>query len=109
MFSSLLQCQFNTQVTKLNLNDCKLFQFSCLKFRQLTTFTGNFGERNQQAERAMHRFLRFKLQNQNQLVKNETIINFQENKNGMKRKFNRILIGMECVLKWIIQLQIAKE
>ncbi|CAL5997691.1 Hypothetical_protein [Hexamita inflata] len=67
MFSSLLQCQFNTQVTKLNINDCKLFQFSCLKFRQLTTFTGNFGERNQQAERAIHRFLRFKLQNQNQL------------------------------------------
>ncbi|CAL6005290.1 Hypothetical_protein [Hexamita inflata] len=109
MFSSLLQCQFNTQVTKLNINDCKLFQFSCLKFRKLTTFSGNFGERNQQAERAIHRFLRFKLQNQNQLVKKEAIINFQEKKNGTKRKFNRILIGMECVLQWIILLQIANE
>ncbi|CAL5997659.1 Hypothetical_protein [Hexamita inflata] len=109
MFSSLLQCQFNTQVTKLNINDCKLFQFSCLKFRKLTTFSGNFGEQNQQAERAIHRFLRFKLQNQNQLVKNETIINFQENKNCTKHKFNLILVSLECVLKWIIQLQIAKE
>ncbi|CAL6036838.1 Hypothetical_protein [Hexamita inflata] len=108
MSGSHLQCIQNNTVTKLHLNDCKLFNFSCLKFRQLNTFSGNFGEQNQ-SKMAIHRFLGFKLQNQNQVGKYEAKINFQEKKNGTKRKFNRILVSVECVLEWIIQLQIANE
>ncbi|CAL6081321.1 Hypothetical_protein [Hexamita inflata] len=109
MSNSQLQCQYNNQVTKLHLNDCKLFNFSCLKFSQLKTLNGSFGEPNQTAERAIHRFLQFKMQNQNKIVKYEEKIYFQEKKNGTKRQFNRILISMECILQWIIQLQIANE
>ncbi|CAL6081319.1 Hypothetical_protein [Hexamita inflata] len=109
LFNSELKCELNDQVTSLQLRKCKLIQFSCLKYKQLEQFMGNFDERDQTTAAAIAQYIKAKRDEGVRKARKKFLIENQRSKYWCKWNFNRILIATELILERKIYLQLANE
>ncbi|CAL5997693.1 Hypothetical_protein [Hexamita inflata] len=109
LFNSELKGELNDQVTSLQLRNCKLIQFCCLKYKQLGQFTGDFGERDFKTTAAIAQYINAKRDERIKKGRKQFLIDNQRSKYWGKCNFNRILIALELILERKIQLQLGNE